>query len=266
VRVLTWNLWGRFGPWEQRQDAISAVIGASEADVVCLQEVWSTDDGTDQARLLAEANGYQWCRTPERFWRGLSVGNAVFSRWDIEDQAAASLPNSSGRSGHRQVLYAALAAPFGRVPVFCTHLAYRFDESDLRQRQVAVVAREVADRIGDPETDFPAVLCGDLNAVPTSDEIRMLTGERPPPVSGMTFTDAWATVGDGPGWTWDAANPHLVDAAWPRRRLDYVMVTWPRPKPTGNPVGAELVGTTALGGVVPSDHYGVLVELAEPAS
>ena len=38
VRVLTWNVWGRFGPWQQRQAAIAAVLAAAEADVVCLQE------------------------------------------------------------------------------------------------------------------------------------------------------------------------------------------------------------------------------------
>jgi len=33
VRVLTWNLWWRFGPWRQRHDAIAAVL--AEAQPVC---------------------------------------------------------------------------------------------------------------------------------------------------------------------------------------------------------------------------------------
>jgi endonuclease/exonuclease/phosphatase family metal-dependent hydrolase len=107
------------------------------------------------------------------------------------------------------------------------------------------------------------VLCGDFNAVPTADEIRLLTGESPPPLQGLVFNDAWAAVGAGPGYTWDATNPHLADAYWPRRRLDYVFVSWPRPKPIGNPVAATLIGTEPVDGVVPSDHYGLQVDLTD---
>jgi endonuclease/exonuclease/phosphatase family metal-dependent hydrolase len=263
VRVLTWNLWGRFGPWEARQPAIASVVADTGADVVCLQEVWSTEDGVDQARTLAEASGYHWCRTPERFRRGLAVGNAILSRWPIGSHRSLELPDLPARMGHRQVLHAQVDAPFGPVPVFCTHLAYLFDESSIRQQQAAAVAAMVAEHRGEPASAFPAVLCGDLNAVPGSEEVRMLTGERPPPVPGLVFTDTWSIVGDGPGWTWSDDNPHLADAAWPRRRLDYVLVSWPRPKPIGNPVTARLVGTEEWGGVVPSDHYGVLVDLRE---
>ena len=54
---------------------------------------------------------------------------------------------------------------------------------------------------------FPHLLCGDFNAVPTSDEIRMMTGETAVPVAGRVFYDAWAMAGDGgPGHSWDNAN------------------------------------------------------------
>ena len=43
LRVLSWNLWGRFGPWEKRLPAIVSTIAALEPDVACLQEVWSAD-------------------------------------------------------------------------------------------------------------------------------------------------------------------------------------------------------------------------------
>jgi endonuclease/exonuclease/phosphatase family metal-dependent hydrolase len=54
-----------------------------------------------------------------------------------------------------------------------------------------------------------------------------------------------------------------VDSAWPERRLDYVMVGWPRARPAGNPVRARLFGVEPHDGVVPSDHYGVAVDLVE---
>jgi endonuclease/exonuclease/phosphatase family metal-dependent hydrolase len=259
VRVVTWNLWGRFGPWERRQGGIAAVLAASGADVICLQEVWSTDDGADQARNLADILGFHMARNPDRFHRGLSVGNAVLSRWPIDHEETRTLPGD----GHRRVVRADLRSPQGRVPVFCTHLDYRFDESRIRQEQVGALVTYIAGHRGDPAVDRPVVLCGDFNAVPTADEIRILTGESPPPVHGLVFNDTWAAVGDGPGYTWDSSNPHLADAYWPRRRLDYVFVSWPRPKPAGNPVAATLIGTEPVDGVVPSDHYGVQVDLTD---
>ena len=41
------------------------------------------------------------------------------------------------------------------------------------------------------------------------------------------------------------------------------MIAWPRKeRPRGNPVSAELFGTEPIDGRVPSDHYGVVVEMA----
>src|SRR6516165_6423090 len=59
LSVLTWNLWWRFGPWEQRQPAIAATLDRLAPDVVCLQEVWAAPDGERQAeRLAAGLGGY----------------------------------------------------------------------------------------------------------------------------------------------------------------------------------------------------------------
>ena len=49
MRVATWNIWWRFGPWEQRAPGIEATLRSIDADIVCLQETW-TLDGRRQAR------------------------------------------------------------------------------------------------------------------------------------------------------------------------------------------------------------------------
>lgn len=262
MRVVTWNLWWRFGAWEQRQGAIVEVLAALDADVVCLQEVFSEEDGRDQVSELADALGLNPCRTPQRFHNGLSFGNAILSKYNLDAQDSRRLPPFDG-PGHRHALIARLAAPHGPVPVVCTHLDYRFDQSLVRQEQVASLMKIVAEHDGGPDA-FPVVLAGDLNAVPTSDEIRMITGERPPPVEGLVMTDAWPQRGVGHGHTWSSDNPHVAESTWPQRRLDYVFVSWPRPKPVGNVERAFLAGTEPVGGMVPSDHYAVVVDLAEP--
>jgi endonuclease/exonuclease/phosphatase family metal-dependent hydrolase len=53
VRILTWNLWWRFGPWRQRRDAIAAVLADVQPDVCGLQEVWASPAG-HLAAVLAE--------------------------------------------------------------------------------------------------------------------------------------------------------------------------------------------------------------------
>ncbi len=159
------------------------------------------------------------------------------------------------------MLVASIAAPFGILPVACTHVDYLFDQSELRRRQVQRIAEHCADSRTDPETSFPLLLCGDLNGVPDSDEIRALTGRTAPLVPGLVFQDCWELVGEGSGHTWSSCNPYLADATWPNRRLDYIMVSWPRPKGLGKPIEIELVGTTSVNGVTPSDHFGVIVTL-----
>jgi endonuclease/exonuclease/phosphatase family metal-dependent hydrolase len=266
LRVMTWNLWWRFGPWEERQPAIEAVVAEQRPDVLLLQEVWS-DGGTSVAQRLAGALGGEAVLTTNRRADEGGVGfhNAIVSRWPLGAVEERPLPRADGRPGHRRILLAEVATPWGAWPVASTHLDYQFDQSAVRQSQVAAVLDAVADRRGDPTVDLPVIVGGDFNAIPDSDEIRMITGRSAPPRPGVLLSDCWEHVGDGPGPTWRRDNPYQVDTAWPQRRLDYVFVSWPRPKPIGSPVAAWLAGVDPVDGVVPSDHASVVVELVTPA-
>ncbi|MCB1000861.1 MAG: endonuclease/exonuclease/phosphatase family protein [Acidimicrobiales bacterium] len=265
LRVMTWNLWWRFGPWEERASAIATVIAAESPDVVCLQEVWSLHGDSSAARL-ADTLGYHHVMTDDPFVGrrgegGAGFHNAILSRAPLDDVGCHALPRSDGTPGHRRVLAARTTLRGHTWPVVCTHLEYRFDQSALRQAQAATVLRIVDEARGVPDRDPPAVVCGDFNAPPDSDEIRLLTGRAAAPVPGLVLSDAWEHVGEGAGLTWRGDNPYQAGSAWPNRRLDYVFVSWPRPKPLGNPVGAHLAGVGPVDGVVPSDHAAVVVDL-----
>ncbi|MEL6893479.1 MAG: endonuclease/exonuclease/phosphatase family protein, partial [Actinomycetota bacterium] len=115
-----------------------------------------------------------------------------------------------------------------------------------------------------PLEELPLVLGADLNAVPDSDEIRLATGLSPG-VRGIAFGDAWAQAGESDGNTWLRDNPASADSAWPNRRLDYVLVSWPRPKPVGNPIRCWTTGRPACDDDVwPSDHLAVVADLVTP--
>jgi hypothetical protein len=59
LRVLTWNAWGRFGPWEARETALIRTLEALQPDVIALQECWLDRGGGTQAARLAKALGFR---------------------------------------------------------------------------------------------------------------------------------------------------------------------------------------------------------------
>ena len=318
MRVMTWNLWWRFGPFEQRLPAIIDTIRSVDPDIVCVQEVWSRevqsrevqsrevqsgevqsgevesgevqsrevqsrevesgedcDDGDDRrdvADELAAALGMHVVRTDPMMWNGESFGNAVLARWPVERIASLPLPDAAGEPGYRRIAAASVATPWGAWPIASTHLDHRYDGSATRQSQVRRLLELGLEWRGDPASDLPLIVGADLNAVPDSDEVRLLTG-RSAGVDGIVFSDVWEQVGNGPGHTWRAENPYLPDSAWPNRRIDSLLVSWPRPNPVGNPtrvwnVGTGPVDVTEAGGAVvsvwPSDHAAVVADFVTP--
>ncbi|MGH9015957.1 MAG: endonuclease/exonuclease/phosphatase family protein [Acidimicrobiia bacterium] len=256
--VLTWNVWWRFGPWEARQPAIAATLRRVDADVVALQEVWGEVGGSSQAATLAEGLGYHHAFAPGFDDGDLAFGNAILSRWPIAATEAKPLPTLEGVDELRVALKAEIDGPRGRFEVYTTHLNWRYDESRVRQLQVRALAEMMAESRG---RTYPAILCGDFNAEPDSDEVRMLTGRAAVPVPRLVFVDAWDVAGDGPGYTWANANPFAARDLEADRRIDYVLVGWRKDRGAGHVVAARVEGIEPVDGVHPSDHYGVLAEL-----
>ena len=267
MRVMTWNLWWRFGPWEQRRHAIVETIRETIPDVLCLQEVWADAAGAGMAEIIGDELGYHAVSSTTIGRSDVGFTNAVLSRWPARQLADEALPRDDGSPGHRRFVAASVATPWGAWPVASTHLDHRFDASAARRQQCLRLLELASGLRGDPTTDLPLILGADLNAVPDSAEVRLLTG-RESGHPGIVFSDTWEQAGDGPGWTWCRENPYSADSAWPNRRLDYLLVSWPRPKPAGNPVTARLVGTDAVvvdgAPVWPSDHAAVVAEFRTP--
>ena len=264
VRIATWNLWGRYGPWTERMGSIEANMRAVDADIWALQEVWA-DDRRNQARVLASALGYEHVAFDANLERdGAFSGNAVVSRWPIRTHDVLVLPRTAGdarddEGEERLVVFAEIDGPRGPIQVYCAHLSWRDDHSAIRQAQVAEICRLV--RECRPRT-FPAVLCGDLNADPTSDELRMLTGQAAVPVPGVMFRDAWLAAGNAEaGATASNANPFNAAALDRERRIDFVLVGTPKLGGVGHVLEARIAGDTPLDGMWPSDHLAVVAEL-----
>jgi hypothetical protein len=145
----------------------------------------------------------------------VGIGNAVLIRWPIAGTKCRALPSGQGPAEGRSVLYAAAETPGGRLPFFTTQLTAHPALSSTRVEQVRALATIVAERSsGRP---FPAVVTGDLNAEPDSDEVPLLCGHRTAPAApGLVLVDAWRYADGGPGWTWDRrinTSPSLASPA-----------------------------------------------------
>jgi endonuclease/exonuclease/phosphatase family metal-dependent hydrolase len=195
LRLATWNVWARHGPWEQRQPAIAATLSAGEPDVVVLAEAWSTPDADQAATVAAEIGLEHHCFAGSGGEDGARSGAAVLSRWPMTEHEGRSLDAGTGRFG--SVLRAEIAGPRGPIRVFAVMLDWPPHYSHVRQAQ----ASELAGYVGGFDRTTLTAVCGDFDAPPDSDEIRMLTGL----AAGcrVAWRDAWETADPAdPGHTW----------------------------------------------------------------
>jgi endonuclease/exonuclease/phosphatase family metal-dependent hydrolase len=266
MRVVSWNLWWRYGPWERRREAIAATLAEVRPDLCGLQEVWG-GAGENLAADLAGRLGMHWCWAVAAKGRGaggdeLSLGNAILSRWPITAHAQADLPVGGMVDEGRVAVHARIDTPGGALPMFTTHLTYRPGLSQVRTAQVHRLAQFVAEH--GTECAYPPVVTGDLNAEPGSDEVRLLGGLlTAPAVPGLVLIDAWRYADPGdPGFTWHHRNGYLANSAIPDSRIDYILVGPPR-QGRGKVRSAELAGAAPAEGVWPSDHFAVVADLQQ---
>ncbi len=252
LRVVTWNVWGRYGQWQEREAAIEESLVAANPDIVCLVESWSSAEVT-QAELVADRLGVEHHLFAGDWEQDDWVsGIGLVSRWPLAIVERRKLRGEDD-SGVGEVLAVTIEGERGLVQFFAVMLDYPLGASVVRQVQVRQLAQLISATI---------VVCGDFNAGPDSDEIRMLTGRSASAEPGLVFYDAWEVAGDGTaGITWSNRNPLAAVALYPDRRFDYVLSAWPRRGGVGHPIHCELLGVVPDDHLQLSDHYGVLADL-----
>jgi endonuclease/exonuclease/phosphatase family metal-dependent hydrolase len=210
MRVATFNIHhgvGQDGVLDL--DRTARTLAATGGDLIGLQEVdrhfGARSGWMDQAAWLGEKLGMQVVfganldlSPPEPGAPRRQYGNALLSAYDILDWHNILLPRLSGDEQRGLLDVLVDAADGSRTHVLVTHLQH--DSRTARLLQVDAIRQVLA------SSEPPVVLVGDLNSRPDSPEIRQLT---------EVLVDAWATAGQGPGYTFSARRPHA--------RIDYVM-------------------------------------------
>jgi endonuclease/exonuclease/phosphatase family metal-dependent hydrolase len=241
LEVLTFNIHhgaGTDGVLDLER--VARVIEDSGADVIAMQEVdkhfGARSEWVDQPAWFAER-----LRMHVTFAANLDLppvnagepnrqyGTAILSKYPIKHSQNTLLPMYPGQE-QRGLLEATIKVHGNTVVVADTHLTHNNNAE--RQEQ----ADKVVEVLG--ERRHPTVLTGDLNATPDAPEIQTLTA---------VWDDAWTEVGEGPGYTYDTANP--------TKRIDYVLHSH-----TVRAKAAEVITTDA------SDHLPVLAVLDVPRS
>lgn len=248
MRLVSLNTWKCDGHYARRLQAMVALLRPLAADVIALQEVFSTPDGTfHTSRHLARALGLHLVDAPARAkprsvdgqWRASHSGLAVLSRWPVRHQAVLPLPTSPD-DGERLALCTDLDAAGQPLRVCNVHLTHLPGAHTLRQQQWTTVL----DHAGRASADSAVLVCGDLNSTLDDPALRV-------PMAGGGWYDAVAASGLHGKHTLQEPNGQRHD-------LDHVLarphagLRWHR--------AAVLSGPAAAGGVAPSDHAAVWVQ------
>ena len=241
LRVMTYNIYGARATSPANAadlDAIAEVIRRQNPDFVTLNEVdvFTNRTGKDvhQACDLAEKLGMEWHFSKAIDRDGGEYGDAVLSKYPILEKRSYRLPCAAEQPGENRSLCVIRVQIDGKdLYVASTHLDHLSGDASR-----LVQATEIR-RIRDTELEGDLILCGDLNAIPSSNVIATMT-------SFLTNT--------GP------IDQYTFPSDDPSRKIDYIMYA---PIEHFGVQNCQVVsrGDQQVGGVDASDHRPVIADI-----
>lgn len=237
--------------WSFRKALASSVISQHGCDFVGLQEV-RAEQYQFLSRDLEPLYDSVYLPRDENRDEGVPVFY-LKERWTREKNGSFWLSSTPERKssfsghGYRIVTWVRLRRRANSETVLVLNTHYDYESAEARVKSTALILREIARLRNSPEEKV--VLTGDLNAVPSSPEVR-----------GVTATGLLHDSAEGMG-----LNEYATDQDWTGRlygeKLDYVFTTRGL-KALGFLIyrWAELLrgGSTQY----PSDHYPVIATFA----
>ncbi len=237
IRVATYNIHSCIG-MDGHCDVqrIAQVLENSHADIIALQEVDVGRHRTDyqnQARLIADllkmnVEFFPVVRTGSEQYGLAILSHFPMSRFYAE-VLTESNPNSFAEA--RGALGAIVETQAGRVRIINTHLGLKSNDRMIQ------VTKLLGDNWLSVDTQDPTILCGDLNAGPSSREIRALRQKLRPVQDSVR-----------------GRNLGTFASVMPIRRIDHILVS----------PSIRVLGTTVLKTAetrIASDHLPLIADL-----
>ncbi len=267
LRIITLNTWKGDGRYQRRLERMAQSLKQLQPDILCLQESLRTEDlRLDTAGCLGRELGLEVLFWPGRRKNRIIEGEehdcysglAILSPQRAIEQQLLPLPNCSGDLDRT-----ALSALFdwNGLPLVITntHLTHISGKDTLREKQLQAAMTSAWDLFSrrqseSSHTEKPWFLCcGDMNFEIHSALMKRLAGER-----GTSVHDCYVQGGGVlPGFTAG------LDGKCPCR-LDYILCLQGEMYRSIHCRNAQLVlakrGRSG-GGVAPSDHFGVMVDI-----
>ena len=229
LKILTYNIYhGATMKGDFDLDLIANVIQEKNPDLVALQEVdYKTNRAhkMDLALELAERTDMIPLFGRAMFYDDGEYGEAILSKYTFQETINHSLPYTEGKEP-RAALQAIIELPSGdEISFIGTHLDHTRD-----QKNRTMQSKEINKIFS--KDDRPAILAGDLNAIPGSKTINILKKQ-------------WVPV--------FKQNIPTYPSDKPVKKLDYIMF-----KPAKN---WQIVSKAVIKEKVASDHFAVYAEL-----
>ena len=170
LNIMTFNL--RFGELASLEQ-MAEYISSQQPDIVALQECdWKTNRerapqqaGKAFVNELAYHTGMFGIYGKAIDYRGGYYGVGILSKYPVIKSERVFLPNPNPRNEQRVLLIAEIELPDKSVLTFIsTHL--EVSSQVARQAQINFINERIK------EIKTPIILAGDLNAIPTSEEIK----------------------------------------------------------------------------------------------
>lgn len=266
MRIVTMNVWGRRGHWDQRRTVLRRGLAAQSADLVALQEVVKTD-GYDQMFDLVGPGfhfAHQTAREPAKppdVEEGQGV--SIASRWPIlavEELDLKVTPRTQDFAATALIARIDAPEPVGQV-LFVNYLpSWKPGQEHERELQGKATVRAIGRHLS--ARDAHVIVAGDLDAEPDAASIRFWTGKQSLDQCSTCYADAWADQHpDRPGPTSTPDNPIAIGLRRPRR-IDYVLVSCrDNGEPTLDIGRCDQIFDQPIDGVWASDHFGLVADM-----
>lgn len=239
LRVMTYNVHSCIGmDGKLSPERIARVIARRQPDIVALQELdvgRMRTEGIDQAHLIARYLEMEFHFHPALHIAEERYGNAILTHLPMRLIKAGPLPGLRGKPSlePRGALWVEIDVHGTPIQVLTTHLGLLSQE-----RRAQTEALLSAEWLGHPDSRGPVILCGDLNALPSSRVCRLIRNRLKDAQAGQNR--------QGPRGTFFGR--------FPAARIDHIFVD------TGFEVTGIEVPANELARVA-SDHLPLIVDL-----